>query len=163
MLQTELARYMAMCGKPNLAAVERGMVKIHAKSGSGGHGSRVPGFQGTDLSRRSLPRQSESEGWMLAKAGHPEDGGVSGSVAACRPDSARATDPRPLFGQRRVPGLEEMATAFDFEPVMFANVPLATYNYTAHGSGSEFTLRRNREAFDWVEDGAGTSRSIRRR
>jgi 4-hydroxymandelate oxidase len=31
MLQTELARYMAMCGKPNLAALERGMVKIHAK------------------------------------------------------------------------------------------------------------------------------------
>ncbi len=60
-------------------------------------------------------------------------------------------DPRPLFEQRRIPGLEEMVTAFDFEPVMFANVPLATYNYTAHGDGSEFTLRRNRQAFDWVE------------
>lgn len=60
-------------------------------------------------------------------------------------------DPRPLFEQRRIPGLGEMITAFDFEPVMFANVPLATYNYTAHGDGSEFTLRRNREAFDWVE------------
>jgi 4-hydroxymandelate oxidase len=44
-----------------------------------------------------------------------------------------------------------MATAFDFEPVMFANVPLVTYNYTAHGDGSEFTLRRNREAFEWVD------------
>ena len=64
---------------------------------------------------------------------------------------AEQQDPRPLFEQRRVPGLEEMATAFDFEPVMFANVPLATYNYTAHGDGSEFTLRRNREAFDWVD------------
>jgi isopentenyl diphosphate isomerase/L-lactate dehydrogenase-like FMN-dependent dehydrogenase len=30
MLQTELARYMAMCGKPNLQAIERAMVKIHA-------------------------------------------------------------------------------------------------------------------------------------
>ena len=60
-------------------------------------------------------------------------------------------DPRPLFEQRRIPGLEEMVTAFDFEPVMFANVPLVTYNYTAHGDGSEFTLRRNRQAFDWVE------------
>jgi isopentenyl diphosphate isomerase/L-lactate dehydrogenase-like FMN-dependent dehydrogenase len=65
--------------------------------------------------------------------------------------AARQQDPRPLFEQRRVPGLEEMGTAFDFEPVMFANVPLATYNYTAHGDGSEFTLRRNRQAFDWVE------------
>jgi 4-hydroxymandelate oxidase len=29
MLQTELARYMAMCGKPNLAALDRSVVKIH--------------------------------------------------------------------------------------------------------------------------------------
>ena len=64
---------------------------------------------------------------------------------------AAQQDPRPLFEQRRVPGLGEMATAFDFEPVMFANVPLVTYNYTAHGDGSEFTLRRNREAFEWVD------------
>jgi isopentenyl diphosphate isomerase/L-lactate dehydrogenase-like FMN-dependent dehydrogenase len=65
--------------------------------------------------------------------------------------AAAQQDPRPLFEQRRVPGLDEMMTAFDFEPVMFANVPLVTYNYTAHGDGSEFTLRRNRQAFDWVE------------
>ena len=65
--------------------------------------------------------------------------------------AAAQQDPRPLFEQRRVPGLDEMATAFDFEPVMFANVPLVTYNYTAHGDGSEFTLRRNREAFEWVD------------
>ena len=29
MLQTELARYMAMCGKPNLAALDRSVVKVH--------------------------------------------------------------------------------------------------------------------------------------
>ena len=66
-------------------------------------------------------------------------------------EAAGQQDPRPLFEQRRIPGLDEMATAFDFEPVMFANVPLSTYNYTAHGDGSEFTLRRNRQAFDWVD------------
>ena len=44
-----------------------------------------------------------------------------------------------------------MVTAFDFEPVMFANIPLSVYDYTAHGDGSEFTLRRNRQAFDWVD------------
>jgi isopentenyl diphosphate isomerase/L-lactate dehydrogenase-like FMN-dependent dehydrogenase len=29
MLQTELARYMAMCGKPNVVALDRSLVKIH--------------------------------------------------------------------------------------------------------------------------------------
>ena len=60
-------------------------------------------------------------------------------------------DPRPLKDHRRTPGLDEMFSSFDFEPVMFANVPLSIYDYTAHGDGSEFTLRRNREAFEWVE------------
>jgi 4-hydroxymandelate oxidase len=31
MLQTELARYMAMSGKPNLQAIDRAMVRIHAR------------------------------------------------------------------------------------------------------------------------------------
>ncbi len=60
-------------------------------------------------------------------------------------------DPRPLKDHRRVPGIDEMMTAFDFEPICFANMPLASYDYMAHGSDSELTLRRNREAFDWVE------------
>src|SRR5687767_10682387 len=44
-----------------------------------------------------------------------------------------------------------MLTAFDFEPVMYANVPQAVYDYTAHGDGGEWNLRRNRQAFDWVD------------
>jgi 4-hydroxymandelate oxidase len=60
-------------------------------------------------------------------------------------------DPRPLGEHKRTPGLDEMANAFDFEPVMFANVPPSVYDYTAHGDGSEFTLRRNRQAFEWVD------------
>ena len=60
-------------------------------------------------------------------------------------------DPRPLKEHQRLPGFDEMMTAFDFEPLMFANVPLATYDYTAHGDGSEFTVRRNRQAFEWVD------------
>ena len=51
----------------------------------------------------------------------------------------------------RVPGLDELITAFDFESVTYEKLPRATYDYTAHGGGSEFTVRRNREAFDWVE------------
>jgi 4-hydroxymandelate oxidase len=61
------------------------------------------------------------------------------------------TDPRPVTEHRRIPGFDEMKVSFDFEPVFFANVPLVTYDYTAHGDGSEFTVRRNREAFEWVE------------
>jgi 4-hydroxymandelate oxidase len=60
-------------------------------------------------------------------------------------------DPRPLADVRRLPGFDEMTTAFDFEPIMHGNVSTVTYNYTAHGDGSEFTLRRNRQAFDWVD------------
>jgi isopentenyl diphosphate isomerase/L-lactate dehydrogenase-like FMN-dependent dehydrogenase len=56
-----------------------------------------------------------------------------------------------LRTHRRVPGLDEMETVFDFEPLFHANIPLQTTEYTYHGDGSEFTLRRNRQAFDWVD------------
>src|SRR3954468_17368359 len=59
--------------------------------------------------------------------------------------------PRPLSEHRRVLSLAEMQTAFDFGPVFFGNVVRPIYDYTAHGDGSEFTLRRNRQAFDWVD------------
>ena len=51
----------------------------------------------------------------------------------------------------RVPGLDELVTAFDFESVSYEKLPRAASNYTAHGAAGEFTVRRNREAFDWVE------------
>ena len=44
-----------------------------------------------------------------------------------------------------------MRDVFDFEPLFRANVPLRVYDYTAHGTESEFTLYRNRDAFDWVQ------------
>jgi 4-hydroxymandelate oxidase len=61
------------------------------------------------------------------------------------------SDPRPLSEHRRALSLAEMQTSFDFEPVFFGNVRLPVYDYTAHGDGSEFTLRRNRQAYDWVD------------
>jgi 4-hydroxymandelate oxidase len=61
------------------------------------------------------------------------------------------SDPRPLGEHHRALSLAEMQTSFDFEPVFFDNVPLQVYDYTAHGDGSEFTLRRNRQAYDWVD------------
>ena len=51
-----------------------------------------------------------------------------------------------LAGHRRVPGLDEMETVFDFEPLFNANLPRLVTDYTYHGDGSEFTLRRNRIA-----------------
>jgi 4-hydroxymandelate oxidase len=50
----------------------------------------------------------------------------------------------------RVPGMNELVTAFDFEPVAYAKIPRDAYDYTAQGVDGEWTLRRNREAFDWV-------------
>ena len=49
------------------------------------------------------------------------------------------------------PASTRCSRAFDFEPVMFANVPQSVYDYTAHGDGGEWNLRRNRQAFDWVD------------
>jgi isopentenyl diphosphate isomerase/L-lactate dehydrogenase-like FMN-dependent dehydrogenase len=76
--------------------------------------------------------------------------GLAGLVAGS-PLLHAQLDPRPFAQHRRTPGLSEMFTAFDFEPVMFANVPQAVYDYTAHGDGGEWNLRRNRQAFDWVD------------
>jgi isopentenyl diphosphate isomerase/L-lactate dehydrogenase-like FMN-dependent dehydrogenase len=64
---------------------------------------------------------------------------------------AAQVDPKPLSEHRRALSLAEMQSSFDFEPVFFGNVLLPIYDYTAHGDGSEFTLRRNRQAYDWVD------------
>jgi 4-hydroxymandelate oxidase len=74
-----------------------------------------------------------------------------GSMLAASPLLHAQLDPRPIWTHRRTPGLDEMLVAFDFEPVMYANLPQATYDYTAHGDGSEASLRRTRQAFDWVD------------
>ncbi len=63
-----------------------------------------------------------------------------------------------LIGQRdpfrdhsRIPRLDELTTAYDFEPVAFAKLPRVAFNYTAYGVEGEFTLHRNRDAFGWVD------------
>jgi 4-hydroxymandelate oxidase len=57
----------------------------------------------------------------------------------------------PSHDNARVPGMDELRTVAEFEPVAFAKLPRETWTYTAYGSEGEFTLRRNRQAFDWVE------------
>ena len=73
------------------------------------------------------------------------------SFLAASPVLRAQQDPFPLTTHRRMPGFGEMTTAYDFEPVFRANVSRAVYDYTARGTDTEFTLRRNREAFDCVE------------
>lgn len=57
----------------------------------------------------------------------------------------------PFRDHSRVPGLDELKTVVEFEAVAYAKLPREAYTYTAYGSEGEFTLRRNRQAFDWVE------------
>lgn len=57
----------------------------------------------------------------------------------------------PFRDHSRVAGLAEMRDVFDFEAAAYDRLDRATYNFTARGGGSEFTARRNREAFDWVK------------
>ena len=49
MLQTELARYMAMCGESNLAALDRSALRVHARARQDVDRSVVP----TQADRRS--------------------------------------------------------------------------------------------------------------
>ncbi|MCX7282130.1 MAG: alpha-hydroxy acid oxidase [Alphaproteobacteria bacterium] len=78
---------------------------------------------------------------------------LAGFVAASPIGAAMAQqDPtKPLSSVRRVPSLSEMRTSFDFQPVFEGNLLPSVHEYTAHGDGSEFTLQRNRQAFDWVD------------
>ena len=57
----------------------------------------------------------------------------------------------PFRDHSRVPGMNELATAFDFEPVAYAKIARDAYDYMALGVEGEFTLRRNRQAFEWVD------------
>jgi len=76
--------------------------------------------------------------------------GIGGMLAGS-PVLRAQLDPRPLKDHRRVLGFGEMLTAFDFERVFSRNVPQWVIDYTDHGADSEWNMRRNREAFDWVD------------
>ena len=73
------------------------------------------------------------------------------SFLAASPLLHAQRDPWPLGPHRRFLGFDELRDVFDFEPIFRANVPLSVYDYTAHGTESEFTLYRNRDAFEWVD------------
>lgn len=91
--------------------------------------------------------------WLTSPSRRKALARMAGFVAASPMAAAMAQqDPGiPLSEVRRIPGLSEMRTAFDFQPLFAGNLLATTSEYTAHGDGSEFTLRRNRQAFDWVD------------
>ncbi|MCC6540125.1 MAG: alpha-hydroxy-acid oxidizing protein [Bryobacterales bacterium] len=63
----------------------------------------------------------------------------------------------PFRDHPRVPKLDELMSALEFEAVFHAKLPRQVYDYTAYGTDGEFTLRRNRQAFDWVDLVPGAS------
>jgi 4-hydroxymandelate oxidase len=56
----------------------------------------------------------------------------------------------PFRDHSRVPAMNELLTAFDFEPVAHAKLPRDTYDFMMGSSDDESTFRRNRRAFEWV-------------
>ena len=50
----------------------------------------------------------------------------------------------------RVPGMDEIANVLDFEPIAKLRITRSAYDFVAGAVDSEFTLRRNRQAFDWA-------------
>lgn len=56
----------------------------------------------------------------------------------------------PFRDHSRIPSLNELLTAFDFEPAAFAHVPRDVYDFMMGSSDDESTFRRNRQVFDWV-------------
>lgn len=75
-------------------------------------------------------------------------GGLGGALAG---SSLLEAQQDPFRDHSRVPGMDELTTVTEFEAVAFAKMPRDFFMYMAHGGESEFTLRRNREAYDWVE------------
>lgn len=75
-----------------------------------------------------------------------------GGMLAGSPSLLRAQlDPRSTQPQIRTPSLNEMLEVYDFERVAQDNVNRAAWNWTARGRDGEWSLRRNRIAFDWVD------------
>lgn len=91
--------------------------------------------------------------WLASPSRRKALAKLAGFVAASPVGAAMAElDPgTPLSAVRRIPGISEMRTTYDFQPVFVGNLLPPIYEYTAHGDGSEFTLRRNLQVFDWVD------------
>src|SRR5664279_2792755 len=75
-------------------------------------------------------------------------GGIGGALAG---SSLLDAQQDPFRDHSRVPAMDELTSVMDFEAIAFAKMQGDSFQYMAHGGEGEFTLRRNREAYDWVE------------
>ena len=57
----------------------------------------------------------------------------------------------PFRDHSRIPSIDELIDVFDVEALAYEKLPRSAYNSTAYGAAGEFTLRRNREVFKWIE------------
>ncbi len=88
--------------------------------------------------------------WRLGMTRRRALAGLAGFLAGS-PLLRAQEDPRPLSEHKRARGITEMQNVWDFEAICRGNVSTTVYDYTAHGDGTEWTLRRNRQAFEWVD------------
>lgn len=56
----------------------------------------------------------------------------------------------PAYAPQHLPALDDLVNVFEFEPVCKARIPRQNYEFIAGGVDNEWTLRRNREAFDRI-------------
>ena len=70
-----------------------------------------------------------------------------GGFLAGSPGRAQRPAPR---ADDRFPALDEIENTLDFEPIARAKMTRNAYDYVVGGVDGEFTLRRNRQAFDWA-------------
>ena len=75
-------------------------------------------------------------------------GGIGGALAG---SSLLDAQQDPFRDHSRVPAMDELTSVMEFEAIAFAKMQGDSFQYMAHGGEGEFTLRRNREAYDWVE------------
>jgi 4-hydroxymandelate oxidase len=87
----------------------------------------------------------------MKKAGETRRAVLGGLGAGLAGTTLLKSQQDPFRDHSRVPGMDELKTVIEFEAVAYAKLPREAYTYTAYGSEGEFTLRRNRQAFDWVE------------
>jgi 4-hydroxymandelate oxidase len=97
------------------------------------------------------PEMTAATGVDMKKIGATRRTLVGGLGAGLAGTALLKPQQDPFHDHSRVPGMDELKTVIEFEAVAFAKLPRETWTYTAYGSEGEFTLRRNREAFDWVE------------
>ena len=54
------------------------------------------------------------------------------------------------YTPERIPLIDDLVNVLEFEPVAKTKIPKQNYDFIAGGVDSEWTLRRNREAFQWI-------------